>query len=70
MFAVRAQWVFFKVWFVKAFEQRRNEMANEQQSESLLELVLQEPATVHRRQFQVGEEQETQLCQQFFPGHW
>src|SRR3982074_2739899 len=34
MFAVRAQWVFFKVCFVKAFEQRRNEMANEQQSES------------------------------------
>lgn len=43
---------------------------NQQDSERLLELVLQRPATVQRRQFNLTAAQETQLRQQFFPGRW
>jgi hypothetical protein len=43
---------------------------NPQQSEGLLESVLQQPPTVRRRQFELNQEREAQVREQFFPGEW
>jgi hypothetical protein len=43
---------------------------NQQESASLLGLVLQEPPSVRRRQFQLSPEQETKVRGQFFPSSW
>jgi len=42
---------------------------SQQDSEQLLQLVLQQPPTVRRRQFNLSPDQEAQV-RQFFPGPW
>lgn len=44
--------------------------ANQQVSENIPELILEQPPTFQRRQFQLRVAQEAQVRQQFFPGHW
>ncbi len=43
---------------------------NQQASEHILELVLQQRPTFQRRQFHLSVAQEAQVRQQFFPGQW
>ena len=42
---------------------------NQQESEGFMGLVLAQPPTVRRRQFQINQGQEAQV-RQFFPGNW